>query len=95
MPFLGSIIPNSVVGLGRQERAIKSESKRKTDETERSSTRGTDGADLSTRAVDEAGAVRSAKGNDTEEGHEDRAEHAVYGPYADRQPNRRALDIEG
>jgi len=95
MPFLGSIIPNSVVGLGRQERAIKRESKRKTEETERASTRGADGADLSPRAVDESEAVRAAKGNDTEEGHEDRAEHAAYGPYASVQPRKRAIDLEG
>lgn len=95
MPFLGSIIPNSLVGIGRLESAVKREQKRKAEETDKAAGRGADGADLSAQAVDEAEAVRAAKGNDTEEGHEDRAQHAAYGPYGQPNPARRKLDIEG
>ncbi len=80
MPFLGSIIPNSVVGIGQLERAKKSEQKRKTDETDRAAGRKGDGAELSPEAVGEAGAIRSTKSNESEESREDRVEHATYGP---------------
>jgi len=95
MPFLGSIIPNNVVGVGKQERAQKREKQRKADETERNTSRPTDGAELSARAVDESEAVRSTKGNETEEGHEDRAEHALYRLSGNQPPQPRGLDLEG
>ena len=95
MPFLGSIIPNSVVGVGRAERAQKREAQRRADETEKSKIRQADGAELSPEAVDEAEIIRSTKGNESEEGREDRAEHARYGPGFQEPSGRGAIDIEG
>jgi hypothetical protein len=94
MPFLGSIIPNSVVGVGRLERVKKREEQRKAQETERLAGRGADDAELSPQAVDEAEALRATKGNATEEGQEDRAQHAGYGPLAEPSEGHGGLDIE-
>ena len=94
MPFLGSIIPNSVVGVGRLERVKKREDQRKTQETERTAERASDDAELSPRAVDEAEALRTTKAYATEEGQEDRSEHLNYGPGSQPQTSTGALDIE-
>lgn len=97
MPFLGSIIPNSVVGVGRLERVKKREDQRKAQETETGTERASDDAEISARAVDEAEALRTTKGNATEEGQVDRAEHAIYGPgMRDSRPPKSPvrLDIE-
>ena len=95
MPFLGSIIPNSVVGVGRLERVKKREDQRKAQEPETGAERASDDAEISARAVDEAEALRSPKGNATEEGHEDRARQASYGPGLNTQLIKGDLDIEG
>ena len=94
MPLLGAIIPNSVVGVGRLERASKRESQRKSEESHVAPDRAGDDAELSTQAVDESRGLRSAKGNTSEESREDRAEHTPYGPASNPQSELGELDIE-
>ena len=95
MPFLGSIIPNSLVGVGRLEAVKKREQQRKTEETDRAAGRKGDGAELSPEAVGEAGAIRSTKSNESEESREDRVEHATYGPQGGQTGGLGDLDLKG
>lgn len=76
----------SVSGVKSKEGEATNKARRKAD-TETTFKRALDEADVSVDAAQAADAVRSAKGNDQEEAHEDRQEHGLL------EPGR--LDIEG
>jgi len=92
-------IASSLAGVHQSER----QAARETEKTERRRhdsqviKRGDDNLDLEVSEVEEAEAVRSAKGNDQEETHEDRTSHGYYdahGDLAEEAPAPR-VDLEG
>lgn len=96
MDPVGLPIASSLAGAAQSERESVREKRRAEAETNRRIRRDADGADLSVNGVESAEAVRSAKGNDQEEAHEDRQEHAWYAPDGSlSRASRRRLDLEG
>lgn len=96
MDPIGLPIASSVAGAAQSERDSVREKRKAEAESSRRLRRDADGADLSLHGVESAEAVRSAKGNDQEEAHEDRQEHAWYAPDGSVEHARRPrLDLEG
>ena len=76
----------SVSGVKSKEGEATNKARRK-DDAETTFKRALDEADVSVDAAQAADAVRSAKGNDSEEAHEDRQEHGLL--------EQGHLDIQG
>ena len=84
-------IAASAAGVKSSEAEATDKAKRKS-ESETTFKRALDEADVSVDAAQAADAVRSAKGNDQEEAHEDRREHGLL----DGGPGKPGhLDLEG
>ncbi len=96
MAFLGGIIPANVVGIDRPDlRRLREREERLSGKGAQSFKRAMDEAELSAvPAVDASEPVHDIKHNDTEEGHEDRAEHGFYDASGQPMPGRR-IDVAG
>lgn len=84
-------IAASVSGVKSKEGEATNKARRKSD-SETSFKRALDEADVSVDAAQAADAVRSAKGNDQEEAHEDRQEHGLLDNHPESPGH---LDIQG
>ena len=87
----------AVAGLANAERASIREQAKNDPKIRDRFRRALDEAEISVQNTESAEAVRSTKGNDQEEGRQDRREHAAYGPGVQdgnaNTPPR--LDVEG
>lgn len=89
MSIVGSNLAQSVAAINAAQRA-QSKEKERAESARPRDTRSFEDAYEATK-VEAAEAVRNLKGNDQEETHEDRQEHAGYDP---RLPKKH-LDVEG
>jgi hypothetical protein len=79
MNILGPTLAQSLAGSTQAER-VAAQDKVKPEGPRSRRARGPDQLDLEAQGVEAPEAIRSAKGNDQEEGREDRREHAAYQP---------------
>lgn len=96
MAFLGGIIPANVAGIDRPDiRRLREREERLSGKGAQSFKRALDEAELSTVPdVAPSEPVHDIKDSDTEEGHEDRAEHGFYDAAGLPMPGRR-IDVAG
>lgn len=96
MSILGPSLAQSLAGSAQAERAAVQD-KVKPGRQDPRRMRGPDQLDLEPESVEAPEAVRSAKGNDQEEGREDRREHAAYQPggQAATPATGSNVDVEG
>ncbi len=90
MSIVGSNLAQSVAATNQAQRAQAKEKEKAESKRPRDARSFEDAYEAS--KVQAAEAVRNLKGNDQEETHEDRQEHAGYDP---RVPNKKHLDVEG
>ena len=100
MPFVGSIVPQKVANLNRDERRVRRDREDTHKAAESSFRQVMDEADLSVSHVEATEEVRQVKGNDSAESHEDRISHRFYDAAAGRRDDAGAapgvrLDIRG
>ncbi|MBM4108061.1 MAG: hypothetical protein FJ255_04525 [Phycisphaerae bacterium] len=96
MSILGPSLAQSLAGSAQAERAAVQE-KVKLGRQDPRRARGPDQLDLEAEGVETPEAIRSAKGNDQEEGREDRRQHAAYqpGPQTPSPATGANVDVEG
>lgn len=96
MSIIGSNVAQSVAGLSQAEK-IEAREKRPSEPKSVQRRTRKDEFDHTVAEVDTAQAVRGLKGNDQEEAHEDRQEHASYNQQGAPRPDGETpkLDIEG
>lgn len=98
MPFIGSIIPQSLAGTEPPKPAQRAREKRRALTPEHAEAPRDEAELSSASAVDSSETVRSTKGNADEESHDDRASQGYYtaqGTNAPAAPGAHRLDIEG
>lgn len=101
MPFVGSIIPPSSFGNGPEKRVERKRgSVRKVDGAGGSGESGSerDGDEVMLTSVEETETERSVSGpssNDSEAGHEDRAQHGAYASDPTQAHKRPHIDVQG
>ncbi len=101
MPFVGSIIPPSVLGADQRDRNVDRAKERRqaVRPGDAPFQRALDEAEISAAGQVEAGeAMRSVKGNENEESHEDRTEHGYYNPRgqgASASAPKPSVDVRG
>ena len=96
MDPVGLPIASSLAGLNQAERTQTRDQRRPGETARDRLARAQDEAELRVTEVEAPNAPRAVKGNDQEEAHEDRQEHANYAPdgHAQDQPPPR-IDLEG
>lgn len=95
MPFVGSIIPPSSFGNGPDKRVERRRGAVRKAEAAGDSGTGRDGDEVMLSSVEEIETERSVSGpssNDSEEGHEDRAQHGAYAQGPAQRPH---IDVQG
>lgn len=97
MDPIGLPIASSVAGLNQAERSTVRDQKRPGETARDRFARALDEAELRVTEVEAPEAPRAVKGNDQEEAHEDRQEHAYYRPDGQARPDDTPpprLDVE-
>lgn len=97
MPFVGSIIPPSSFGGGDKRIERKRQANRRVEGGAAGGSGEREGDEVMLSSVEETETERSVSGpasNDSEAGHEDRAQHGAYaqGP---AEPARLHIDVQG
>lgn len=96
MDPISPTIASSVAGSSQAERQAVRDTRRAAETENRRFHLNPEGLEAPVDEVTLAEAVRSIKGNSHEESHEDRQEHALYGPDgAPSQGPRPSLDLKG
>lgn len=96
MPFVGSILPHTLVIADQRLQQAKRQKDAERAEQPGRFRKVLDESNLTTPEVDAPEAIHRIADNQSEEAHEDRQEHGYYNPegrVAEPQPTR--LDIEG
>lgn len=97
MPWLGSILPRSILGPQRADPAKKSGRQKKLEVKRAQFEQDLDEAELSLESVSRAKEVGNTKTVATEEGDEDHDHNAMYGPHgeeAEHADDAGPLDLE-
>lgn len=95
---LPSVGATAAAGITGAERAAARDQAKADPVTKDRFRRLLDEAELSVANTETAEAVRSSKGNDQEEGRQDRREHAAYGPgmpTRDQANEKPRIDVQG
>ena len=98
MPFVGSIIPPSAFGNGPDKRVERKRGALRKIEAVGDAGSGREGDEVMLSSVDETETERSMSGpssNDSEAGHEDRAQHGAYAKDPAHGPQRPHIDVQG
>ena len=101
MPFIGSIIPANIVGLGRDLRRARQKRDEAREEMAADAVRrGADGAQLTAPAqVTDVDRTERTPANESERSREDHAARLIQGDYVPRDPDgdtaRPRIDLEG
>ncbi len=96
MPFLGSIIPASLVRLGAQRRRVERDRREARRAVKAAAAqRGADVAELRTPAVADAEPPRPVAENGSEDAHADHEQHGLYHASHEDRPASSRLDVEG
>jgi hypothetical protein len=98
MPFVGSIIPPSSFGNGPEKRVERKRGPVRKAEAADNLGGERDGDEVILSSIEESGEDQPDSGsssNDSEAGHEDRAQHGAYAQDPAQGPKRPHIDVQG